>query len=331
MELTAIELAKLVNGQVEGDGNVALSSFGKIEEAGPGSLTFLANPKYTHFLYTTKASAVLVRKDLAPEYPIETTLIRVDDPYATIADLLRLIESRKPKPRGIESPAYIADGVDIPDDCYVGAFAYIGKNSRISNGALIYPQVYVGENVHIGEGTILYAGCKIYSGCRIGAHCVIHAGAVIGADGFGFAPTPHGYDKIPQTGIVEIADNVEIGANTTIDRATFGSTKIGQGTKLDNLIQIAHNVEIGENNVFASQSGVAGSTKIGDWNMLGGQVGVAGHIRIGNYNEIGAQSGIHKNVSDKQRLMGYPAVNARDFARNAVLIRKLHTLFDKKD
>lgn len=329
MEISATELAKMVKGRVEGDGSVMLSSFAKIEEATAGSLTFLSNPKYTHYLYTTGASAVLVKDDFMPEQPVHTALIRVADPYSAIADLLRIVESCKPRPSGVESPAFIAEGVEVPDDAYIGAFAYVGKGARLGRGVLIYPQAYIGEGVEIGECTVVRAGVRIYEGCRIGARCIIHSGAVIGADGFGFAPTAAGFEKIPQTGIVEIADDVEIGANTTVDRATFGATRIGRGTKLDNLIQVAHNVEIGENNVFASQCGIAGSTKIGDWNMVGGQVGFSGHINVGSFNEIGAQSGIHRNVGDRCRLAGSPAVPARDFARNAVYVSRLQELFSK--
>lgn len=330
MKISADDLAKMVGGDVVGDGAVELSAFDKIEDAKPGSLTFLANPKYSHFLPSTKASAVLVRRDIEIDPNVKAVLIRVDDPYATLAHLLRYIESLKPKPVGIEQPSFIAEGVEIPDDCYVGAFAYIASGCKIGKGVKIFPQAYIGQGCTIGEGTIIRAGVKIYEGCIVGKNCIIHSGAVIGADGFGFAPTPHGYDKIPQTGIVKIADNVEIGANTTVDRATFGATTIGEGTKLDNLIQVAHNVCIGSNNVVASQAGIAGSTKIGDWNMIGGQVGIAGHLEIGNFNEIGAQTGIHRNVGDKERLMGYPAVPAREFARNAVYISKLHELFKKQ-
>lgn len=329
MELTANELARMVGGSVEGDGNVVLSSFAKIEDATVGSLTFLANPKYTHFIYTTHASAVLVDTAFRPDHTVSATLIRVSDPYATIAELLKLAGSMNPKPSGIEQPVFVADGVDVPADAYIGAFTYIGNGVRLGKGVKIYPQVYIGSGVEIGDNTELRSGVKIYEGCRIGQRCVIHSGTVIGADGFGFAPTPEGYDKIPQIGNVEIGDDVEIGANCTVDRATFGSTRIGKGTKLDNLIQVAHNVEIGMHNVFASQTGIAGSTRIGDWNMVGGQVGIAGHLRLGSHNEIGAQSGIHKNVGDYERLMGYPAVPARDFARNSVYISKLKDLFDK--
>ncbi len=329
MKLSAKELAAMVNGKVEGNPEALLESFDKIEEAKPGSLTFLANPKYTHFLYTTHATAVIVARDFIPEQSVHPTLIRVDDPYSTIAELLTIVNNSARRPQGIESPCFIADGVEVPDGCYIGAFSYIGKGAIIGKNVCIYPQAYVGEGAVIGDDTVIRQGVKIYEGCKIGKRCILHAGAVVGADGFGFAPTTDGYMKIPQTGIVEIADDVEIGANTTIDRATFGATRIGNGTKLDNLIQVAHNVEIGANNVFASQTGVAGSTKIGDWNMIGGQVGFAGHLKVGDKNVIGAQSGIHKNISDGERLMGYPAVPSRVFARNAVYISKLHELFSK--
>lgn len=327
MEITVNQLAALAGGSVEGDGNLKVDNFAKIEEAGSGCVTFLANPKYTHFIYNTKATAVIVRNDFVAEHPVSATLIRVADPYATLAALLRHIEGLRQKPSGIEQPCFIAEGVEIPEGCYVGAFAYIGRGAKIGRNVMIYPQSYIGECVSIGEGTVVRAGVRIYEGCVIGERCVIHSGAVIGADGFGFAPTEHGYDKIPQTGNVVICDDVEIGANTTIDRATFGSTRVGKGTKLDNLIQIAHNVELGENNVFAAQTGVAGSTKIGNWNAVGGQVGFAGHISIGDFNEIGAQSGIPNSIGSRRRLIGYPAIDARQFARNQVYIKKLETLF----
>lgn len=329
MEISAQELASLVGGTVEGDGSVKVSTFAKIEEAKRDALTFLANPKYTHWLYTTEAGIALVASDFVPEHPLpgHLTLIRVADPYATLAHLMSYVESLKPRPRGIEQPCFIAEGVVIPEDAYIGAFAYIGKGAAIGKGAMIYPQTYIGAGVSIGEGSIIYPGVKIYEGCRIGSRCIIHSGTVIGADGFGFAPTATGYDKIPQTGIVAIDDDVEIGANCCIDRATMGETRIGLGTKLDNLMQVAHNVSIGRHNVFAAQSGIAGSTQIGDFNMIGGQVGFAGHIKVGDRNEIGAQSGIPNNVGDGNRLMGYPAVNAATFARTQVYLKRLPELF----
>lgn len=332
MEITANELAQLVNGTVDGDGNLRVHTFAKIEEALPGSLTFLANPKYTHFIYDTEASIALVRKDFKPErqLPEHLALIRVDDPYSTLAALMRYVEGLQTAPSGMEQPCYVAPGVKIPEEAYVGAFAYIGTGSQLGKRVKIYPQVYIGEGVKIGEGTILYAGAKVYSGCEIGNNCIIHSGAVIGADGFGFAPTEHGYEKIPQMGKVVIGDEVEIGANTCIDRATMGQTTVGKGTKIDNLVQVAHNVCIGKDNVFAAQGGIAGSTMIGDQNMIGGQVGFAGHITIGSRNQIGAQSGIPNSIGNDRKLMGYPAVDRLQFARTQVYLKRLEGLFNKK-
>ncbi|MDE5882480.1 MAG: UDP-3-O-(3-hydroxymyristoyl)glucosamine N-acyltransferase [Muribaculaceae bacterium] len=327
MEITPQGLAALTGGTVVGDEAAVITGFAKIEEAKKGDLSFIANPKYAHYIHTTKATAVLVGKDFDPQGECNATLIKVDDPYATLAELLRMVESMKPQPVGIENPVYVAEGVEIPENCYIGAFAYIGKGARLGNNVKIYPQAYVGEGVVIGDDTVIRAGVKIYEGCHIGARCIIHSGAVIGADGFGFAPNNGHFEKIPQTGIVVIADDVEIGANTTVDRATFGQTSIGRGTKLDNLIQVAHNVTIGEDNVFASQTGIAGSVHIGNGNMIAGQCGFAGHITVGDYNEIGAQSGIPKSVGSRQRLMGYPAVDARQFAKNQVYIKNLGKLF----
>lgn len=327
MEISAKELATLVNGTIDGNENVRINSFAKIEDATEGCITFLANPKYTHFIYSTNASAVLVSNEFVAEKDIKSTLIRVADPYATLAELMRMVSANNELPCGIEQPSFIADGVNVPENVYIGAFAYVGKNVKIGKNVRIYPQTYIGNDVEIGDNTIIYAGVKVYAGCKIGNNCIVHSGVVIGADGFGFAPVNGGYEKIPQIGNVILEDDVEIGANTTIDRATMGSTRIGKGTKLDNLIQVAHNVVIGKNNVFAAQSGVAGSTQIGDCNMVGGQVGFAGHIKVGNYNEIGAQSGIPASVGDKNRLMGYPAVDFRTFAKNLVYIKKLETLF----
>ncbi len=328
--MTTGALASLINGVVDGDPNLKLTGFAKIEEAAPGQITFIANPKYAHFIESTKASAVLVSNEFDHPNPQAVTLIKVADPYATLAELLRMLQASQPKKTGIEPPCFIAEGVEIPEDTYIGAFAYIGKGAVIGRGSQIYPQTYIGENASVGDNCIIYAGVKIYNGCKIGNNCILHSGVVIGGDGFGFAPNPDGeYEKLPQTGIVVLEDNVEIGANTTVDRATFGCTRIGKGTKLDNLIMVAHNVEIGKNNVFAAQSGIAGSTKIGDYNRVGGQVGFSGHINVGNNNEIGAQSGIPGNVGDGQRLMGYPATDVRTFARNVVYINRLKELFDE--
>lgn len=329
MELTPQLIASLIDGKVEGDGNVRLTGFAKIEEAAPGYVTFIANPKYSHYIYETEASAVLVSDDFVVERPVSPVLIRVKDPYVALADLMNAMESTRPRPQGIEQPCFIAEGVVVPDDAYIGAFAYIGKGVHLGKGVKVYPQSYIGENVTIGDGSVIRAGVRIYQDCVIGKGCIIHSGAVIGADGFGFAPRPDGtYEKIPQIGNVVIDDDVEIGANTTVHRATFGSTRIGKGTKLDNLIQVAHNVEIGTGNVFAAQVGVAGSTKIGDFNQVGGQVGFAGHIHVGNMNQFGAQSGIPNNVGDGNRLIGYPAVGLRQFAKTQVYLKRLGELFE---
>lgn len=331
MEFSANQIAALVNGTVEGDGEVTVNTFAKIEDGHSGAISFLANPKYTHFLYTSRSSVVLVSRTFKLEHPVSATLIRVDDPYATVASLMNMVaEMTIRRKTGIEQPSYIAGGVEVPDDAYVGAFAYIGQGVKFGKGAQIYPQAYVGDGVEIGDNAVIYPGVRIYPGCRIGAGCIIHSGAVIGADGFGFAPLPDGtYSKIPQLGNVVLEDNVEIGANTTVDRATMGSTLVRRGTKLDNLIQVAHNVEIGENTVMAAQAGVAGSTKIGSHCMVGGQVGFAGHIHVGDRVEIGAQSGIPGNVDSGSRLMGYPAVDARDFMRQTVYIKQLGALVNR--
>lgn len=331
MELTPQLIASFIGGKVEGDENVKLTGFAKIEEAGPGCITFIANPKYSHFIYETKATAVLVSDDFELERPVDPVLIRVKDPYVALADLLNAMESQRSQPEGVEQPCFVAEGVIIPEGAYVGAFAYIGKGAVIGKNVKIYPQSYVGENVTIGEGTVIRPGVRIYEGCRIGKGCILHSGVVIGADGFGFAPKEDGsYEKIPQIGNVVIEDDVEIGANTTVDRATFGSTRIGRGTKLDNLIQVAHNVEIGVGNVFAAQVGVAGSTKIGNYNQVGGQTGFAGHIKVGDMNQFGAQSGIPRNIGDRNRVIGYPAVDIRQFAKTQVYLKRIGELFDKK-
>ncbi len=331
MEFSAQQIADTLGGTVEGDPAAPLATFDKIENAGPHALTFLANPKYAHFLYSSQAGAVLVSRDFQPTAPIKTTLIRVDDPYGALATLMRMAdEMTRPRPCGIEQPSFVADGVEIPDDAYVGAFAYIDKGVSLGKGVQIHPQAYVGAGCQIGDGTIIYPGTKIYHGCKIGNRCIIHSGAVIGADGFGFAPTADGtYSKIPQLGHVEIADNVEIGANTTVDRATMGKTYVGNGTKLDNLIQIAHNVEVGANTVMASQSGIAGSAKLGSNCMVGGQVGIAGHITIGDHVNIGAQSGLHSNTAGNQTIMGTPAVNARQWMRQTGYLNRINELFKR--
>ena len=326
MEFSAQQIADFLHGEIIGDNQVKVNNLSKIEEGKPGTLTFLANPKYTHHIYTTQASIVLVNRDFEPEQKINATLIKVDDAYSCLAQLLNLVNQARPEKKGIDKDTYIAASATISQSVYIGAFAYVSENVKVGENVKIYPQVYIGDNVTIGDNTILYPGVKIYHDCVIGKNCIIHAGAVIGADGFGFAPHNGAYVKIAQIGNVIIEDQVEIGANTTIDRATMGSTIVRKGAKLDNLIQVAHNVEIGENTVMAAQVGVAGSTKIGSHCMVGGQVGFAGHITIGDRVNIGAQSGIPNHVSSDTSILGYPAVPAREFARSTVMIKKLPEL-----
>lgn len=330
MEFTANQIASLANGTVEGDGNVKISTIAKIEEGHEGAISFLANPKYTHYIYTTGSSAVLVSNDFKPEQPVTATLIRVADPYATVAHLLKIVESMvTPVMSGIEQPVHVAEGVNLPEDIYLGAFAYVGKDVTIGRNVKIYPQAYIGQGVAIGDNTVIYSGVKIYHGCKIGKNCILHAGAVIGADGFGFAPTPDGYEKIPQIGNVEIADNVEIGANTTIDRAMMGATRIQRGVKIDNLVQIAHNCVVGEHTAMAAQGGVAGSAKIGKKCMIGGQVGIAGHITVGDDVQIAAQSGLKESAESGSRLFGSPAMDFKSYCRQAVFVKDLPELYKR--
>lgn len=327
MEVSLKELAAIVGGTVEGDDSLKVSRFAKIEEAREGDLSFLSNPKYEHFVYSTKATALLVSNDFEAAGAHECAFVRVANPYMALASLMEMVDRMRPQPQGIEPQSYIAEDVETTEGLYVGAFAYVAKGVKLGHNVKIYPQAYVGEGCIIGDDTVIRAGVKIYEGCNVGKRCIIHSGAVIGADGFGFAPDENGYNKIPQIGNVVIEDDVEIGANTTVDRATFGSTVVGRGTKIDNLVQVAHNVVLGKNNVFASQTGIAGSTHIGDWNRIGGQCGFAGHIKVGDRNEIGAQSGIPNSVGSDNRLMGYPAVPASEFARSLVYVRRLPQLY----
>lgn len=331
MQLSAEIIARHLGGTVEGDASVCVGNFAKIEEAVPGTITFLANPKYTHYVYTTGASIIIVGRDFKPEEPVKATLIRVDNPYESLAALLDVAaEYVKPRVEGVEPGCHIADGVEVPEGAYIGAFAYIAPGVTLGKNVKIYPHAYIGHGCSIGDDTTINAGAKIYYGCRIGRRCTIHAGAVIGADGFGFAPDASGvYHKIEQIGIVEIEDDVEIGANTTIDRSTMGRTHIARGVKLDNLVQIAHNVEVGHDTVMASQTGIAGSTRIGANCMFGGQTGIAGHITVGDGVQIGAQSGVPNSVPAGRRLLGTPAMPAGEFARMFVLEKRLPELFDR--
>lgn len=333
MEFTAEQIAALINGEIEGDAQAIVREVAKIEEGKPESLTFLANPKYEHFIYTTQSSVVIVNKSFNPAKPLSATLIRVDDAYNALAKLLQIYEAMLPQKSGIEQPSFIDKSAKLGDEVYIGAFAYIGEKVTIGNNVRIYPQVYIGDGVSIADNSIIYAGAKIYKGCKIGANCIVHSGAIIGSDGFGFAPTEDGgFEKIPQIGIVVLEDNVEVGSNTTIDRATMGATIIGKGTKLDNLIQIAHNVEIGTNSVLAAQTGIAGSTKIGNRVMFGGQVGVAGHLKIADGVKLAAQTGVGKSITKEGSVqMGAPSFEAMQYNKAYVVFRKLPELKAKID
>ncbi len=324
MKFTANQIAGILEGEVEGNESVEVSKLAKIEEGTQGSLTFLANPKYKPYIYTTDASITIVDKDFVAESPIKTTLIRVEDAYKAFSQLLEYYNQVKMNKTGIEQPVFIADSASYGENIYVGAFSYLGENVSIGKNAKIYPNVYIGDNVTIGDNVVVFAGSKIYSETIIGNNCVIHSGAIIGADGFGFAPNEKGeFQKVPQTGNVIIEDYVDVGAGTTIDRATLGSTVIRTGVKLDNQIQIAHNVEIGKNTAIAAQTGIAGSTKIGENCLIGGQVGIVGHITIGNNVRIQAQSGIGRNVKDNEVLQGSPALNYGDYNKSYVYFKNL--------
>jgi UDP-3-O-[3-hydroxymyristoyl] glucosamine N-acyltransferase len=328
MEFTAAQISNMLKGKVEGNPEATVSRLSKIEEGQPQSLSFLANPKYEQHLYTTKASVVIVGKDFVPEKSVEATLIRVDDAYQSFVHLLEIYNQIRSDRKGIEQPSFISASATLGTDCYVGAFAYIGNNVRIGNNVKIYPQVFIGDNVTVGDNTTLYPSVRIYSDCVIGGQCTLHSGVVIGADGFGFTPNQENeYRKVAQIGNVIIEEQVEIGANTTIDRATLGSTIIRKGVKLDNLIQVGHNVEVGENTVIAAQTGVAGSTKVGRDCMIGGQVGIVGHIAIADKVKIAAQSGIASSiVTEGEIVQGSPAFNISDYKRTYVVFRKLPQL-----
>jgi len=330
MEFSAKEIAGILQGKIEGNESVKVNDFSKIEEGKPGTLTFLANLKYTHYIYHTQASIALVNDDFVPEkeLPSTLTLIRVPNAYVALASLMEWVEKGKNHKKGIESPAYISPSANVsPETVYIGAFAYIGEQVSFGKNVEIYPQAYIGDNVTIGDDTIIYSGAKVYAGCQIGKRCIIHAGAVIGADGFGFAKEGDTYKKIFQLGNVQIEDDVEIGANTTIDRAVMDSTIIRRGVKLDNLIQVAHNVEIGENTVIAAQAGISGSTKVGKNCMLGGQVGLGGHIKIGDQVNIGAQAGIISNIEDGRSILGSPAIDVKNFFRSSLLFQKFPDIY----
>ncbi|MCB0448810.1 UDP-3-O-(3-hydroxymyristoyl)glucosamine N-acyltransferase [Mariniflexile maritimum] len=324
MKFTAQQIAGILEGDVVGNPNAEVSKLSKIEEGFKGSLTFLANPKYKHYIYSTKASVTIVNKSFVPESAIETTLIKVDDAYLAFSKILEYYNSIKLNKVGIEQPAFISESSQYGEQVYIGAFSYIADNVKLGDNVKIFPNTYIGDNVVIGNNTIIFSGVRIYSDTVIGNNCVLNSGVIIGADGFGFAPNEAGgYNKIPQIGNVIIEDYVDIGAATTIDRATLGSTIIHEGVKLDNHIQIAHNVEIGKNTVIAAQTGIAGSTKIGEHCQIGGQVGIAGHIIIGNNVRIQAQSGIARNVKDDETLQGSPAIALTDYNKAYVHFKNL--------
>ena len=324
MKFTAAQIAGILEGEVVGNPNAEVYKLSKIEEGTEGSLTFLANPKYINFIYSTKATVTIVNNTFEPEQEITTTLIKVEDAYKSFSKLLEYYNQVKLMKSGIEQPSVISDGVTYGNDLYLGSFCYVGKNVIIGNNVKIYPNSFIGDNVTIGDNCVFFAGVRIYSETEIGNNCIIHSGTIIGSDGFGFAPQEDGtYSKVPQIGNVIIEDNVEIGACTTVDRATLGSTIIRKGVKLDNHIQVAHNVEIGENTVIAAQTGIAGTTKIGKNGLIGGQVGFAGHLLIGDNVKIQAQSGIGKNLADGEVVQGSPAFNYGDFAKSFVHFRNL--------
>lgn len=332
MVFTAVQIADILEGEIDGNPEIAVHKLAKIEEGEKGSLTFLANPKYTSYIYTTKASITLVNKDFIPEQNLQTTLIKVDDAYKSFSKLLEYYNQVKNNKIGIEEPVFKAETVVYGENFYLGAFSYLGNNVRIGDNVKIYPNAYIGDNVTIGNNVVIFAGAKIYSETVIGNNCVVHSGVVIGADGFGFTPNKNGeFSKVPQTGNVILEDNVDIGAGTTIDRATLGSTILRRGVKLDNQIQIAHNVEIGENTVIAAQTGIAGSTKIGKRCMIGGQVGIVGHIVIGDNVRIQAQSGIGRNVKDNEVLQGSPALNYGEYNKSYVHFKNLPKIINRID
>ena len=328
MQFSAAQIAPLIDGRIEGNASVSVSGFGKIETAKEGELAFLANPKYESYAYSTEASILLVSDEFTPRQALSPTLIRVKDPYAALAQLMQLVEQQQAShPKGISPTAQIAEDVELGEDVYVGAYAVLEQGVKVGRGVRIYPHAYVGKGVTIGEGATIYPHVTLYHDVKIGARCIIHAGAVIGADGFGFAPQSDGYHKIPQLGNVILEEDVEIGANTCIDRAVMGSTIIRQGVKLDNLVQIAHNCSVDEHTVMASQVGLAGSSQIGKWCKFGGQVGIGGHITIGDRVEMGGQTGVISNIPEGSILMGSPGMPLREAMRNFVIQPKLPDMY----
>jgi UDP-3-O-[3-hydroxymyristoyl] glucosamine N-acyltransferase len=331
MEFTAATIAEFLKGEVDGDPNVKVNTVAKIEEGHEGALSFMANPKYENYIYTTQSTIVLVNKDFNPSKKINATLIRVQDAYVAFASLLTMVQQVKPKKTGIHPAAVIEPSAKVGEDVYIGPYAYVGENCTIGKGCVIFPNVFIGDNCRIGNNCVINPGVTIYHECILGNDCTIHAGTIIGSDGFGFAPSSEGdYKKIPQIGNVIIEDNVEIGANVTIDRSTMGSTIIRKGVKLDNLIQIAHNVEIGENTVIAAQTGIAGSTKVGKNCMFGGQVAINGHIKVANGTKLGAQTGVAQGIDvENTILQGTPAIPYKQFYRSSIVFSNLPELKKK--
>lgn len=327
MTFSAKQIADFLKGEVVGNHDVKVSNFSKIEEGKPGTITFLANPKYTNYIYETDADIVLVNSDFVPDKPIKATLVKVANAYAALASLMEMVSKTLPQKQGIEPNSFIAESAKLSENVYVGAFAYIGENVEVGGNSKVYPQSYVGDNVKIGKNVIIYSGVHIYHNCVIGDNCILHSGCVIGADGFGFSNEGGVYHKIPQMGNVVLENDVEVGANTAIDRAVMGSTIIRRGVKLDNLIQIAHNCEIGKNTAMAAQVGIAGSTKVGESCVFGGQVGLGGHITIGDKAQIGAQSGIISNIKDGAELMGSPAYPIKNYFKSSIIIPKLPDMY----
>ena len=327
MEFSAKQIAAFIQGEIVGDENATVHTFAKIEEGVPGALSFLSNPKYIPYLYETNASIVLVNRDFVPEQAVKATMIKVDNAYESLARLLTLYEQSKPKHTGVHALAFVAPTAKIGKDVYIAPFAYVGEHAEVGDRTQLYPHATVGEGVKIGDDCIVYANATIYHDCRVGNRCVLHSGSVVGADGFGFAPTAEGYEKIPQIGIVVLEDDVEIGANTCVDRATMGATIVHRGVKLDNLVQVAHNDEIGSHTVMAAQVGIAGSTKVGEWCMFGGQVGIAGHIHVGEKVVFGAQSGVPSSVEANQQLIGTPPMEERPYFRAQAVFRKLPDMY----
>lgn len=328
MKFTAKQIAATIHGEIVGDENAEVYTFTKIEEGVSGALSFLANPKYIEYIYDTKSTIVLVSKDFTTEREIKATLIKVDNPYESLAVLMSMYEAGKAKKSGIHPLAFIAPTATVGKEVYIAPFAVIGEHAEVGDGSMIYEGVSVGDGAKIGKNTILYANATVYHDCRIGNNCILHSGCVIGADGFGFAPSEEGYKKIPQLGIVIVEDDVEIGANTCIDRSTMSATVIHKGVKLDNLIQIAHNDEIGSHTVMAAQTGIAGSTKVGEWCMFGGQCGISGHIKIGDKTNIGAQAGIIGNRNGNETLLGSPAMDAKQYIIDYAYFKKLPEIYN---